>query len=235
MPADADLPAPPAIDDIEAAAFDVTVRRFRDVVMPAMTVAVGAGSRGLTGRLDLVRGTVAALRELGADPFVVPAMGSHGGATADGQVHLLGELGLTEQGVGAEIAGQFLITAGDNPERIHSEAAFAMSQRSAAWALGAGLMPHPGDLAGDLGADQVATDLALYLRDAARAARQGLVTLREVLVLRWKFDERTCSIRLQLAFFHQLAIPYQPLGQGALGGGPERLCQTQKARGLHAL
>ena len=66
-------------------------------------MAVGAGSRGLTGRVELVRGTVRGLRELGAEPFVVPAMGSHGGATADGQRHMLAELGITEETVGAEI------------------------------------------------------------------------------------------------------------------------------------
>ena len=61
-----------------------------------MTVAVGAGSRGLTGRVELLRGTISGLRELGAEPFVVPAMGSHGGATADGQRAVLAKLGMTE-------------------------------------------------------------------------------------------------------------------------------------------
>jgi hypothetical protein len=43
------------------------------------------------------------LRDLGAEPFVVPAMGSHGGATADGQLAMLAALGVTEESVGAEI------------------------------------------------------------------------------------------------------------------------------------
>ena len=98
-----DVPAPPAVDDIERAAYQAAVARFRDSVAPGTTVAVGAGSRGLTGRVELVRGAIAALRELGAEPFVVPAMGSHGGATAEGQLHLLGELGLSESTLGAEI------------------------------------------------------------------------------------------------------------------------------------
>ena len=68
-----------------------------------MTVAVGAGSRGLTGRVELLRGTITALRELGAEPFVVPAMGSHGGATAEGQQAMLAALGVTAESVGAEI------------------------------------------------------------------------------------------------------------------------------------
>jgi hypothetical protein len=97
-----DVPSPPIIDDIERAAFDATLATFRDAVTPGTTVAVGAGSRGLTGRVELMRGTIRALRELGAEPFVVPAMGSHGGATAEGQLHMLAELGMTEETLGAE-------------------------------------------------------------------------------------------------------------------------------------
>ena len=98
-----EVPSPAAVPDIERGAYEATLTAFRDDVTPGMTVAVGAGSRGLTGRVELVRGTVAGLRELGAEPFVVPAMGSHGGATAEGQREMLAELGITEESVGAEI------------------------------------------------------------------------------------------------------------------------------------
>ena len=98
-----DVPSPPAVGDVEGAARDAALSTFRSAVTPGMTVAVGAGSRGLTGRVELLRGTIAALRELGAEPFVIPAMGSHGGATAHGQVHMLESLGMTEQSLGAEI------------------------------------------------------------------------------------------------------------------------------------
>ncbi len=94
---------PPALDDVERVAFDQTVERFADQVTDSMTVAVGVGSRGLVARVELVRGTIAGLRELGARPFVVPAMGSHGGATAEGQAEVLAVLGITEESVGAEI------------------------------------------------------------------------------------------------------------------------------------
>ena len=98
-----DVPSPAAVADIELGAYDAALSTFRDTVTPGMTIAVGAGSRGLTGRVELVRGTVAALRDLGAEPFVVPAMGSHGGATAEGQRDMLADLGITESSVGAEI------------------------------------------------------------------------------------------------------------------------------------
>ena len=70
---------------------------------PGATVAVGAGSRGIANLPQIVKATVDALREAGMHPYVVPAMGSHGGATAEGQKTMLAELGVTEASVGAEI------------------------------------------------------------------------------------------------------------------------------------
>ncbi len=97
------VPEVDPVGDVEAAARDEVTRHLRDAVEVGMTVAVGAGSRGLTGRVELLRGTITALRELGAEPFVVPAMGSHGGATAEGQRAMLAALGVTAESVGAEI------------------------------------------------------------------------------------------------------------------------------------
>jgi hypothetical protein len=98
-----DVPSPPAVADIEGAARSAVRSTLGAELAAGTTVAVGAGSRGLTGRVELVRGTVRGLRELGAEPFVVPAMGSHGGATSEGQRAVLAELGVTEESVGAEI------------------------------------------------------------------------------------------------------------------------------------
>jgi hypothetical protein len=97
------IPNPDPVADVVEAARAAVVDTLRASVTPGMTVAVGGGSRGLTQRVDLLRGTILGLRDLGADPFVVPAMGSHGGGTADGQVKMLESLGMTEQSVGAEI------------------------------------------------------------------------------------------------------------------------------------
>lgn len=98
-----DLPDPPVIDDVESAARQAVVDRFAASIESGMTIAVGAGSRGLTNRVELLRGTIDGLRKLGAEPFVVPAMGSHGGATAAGQREMLEHLGMSEDAVGAEI------------------------------------------------------------------------------------------------------------------------------------
>ena len=66
-------------------------------------VAVGVGSRGIDGLPGVVRAVVARLRHAGCRPFVVPAMGSHGGATCDGQLEVLAERGVTEASVGAPV------------------------------------------------------------------------------------------------------------------------------------
>ena len=97
------VPLPAPVEDVERTATEAVVARLAGSVTPGMTVAVGGGSRGLTDRVPLLRGAIAGLRALGAEPFVVPAMGSHGGATADGQRAMLETLGMTEDALGAEI------------------------------------------------------------------------------------------------------------------------------------
>jgi hypothetical protein len=66
---------------------------------PASRIAITVGSRGIAEIARIVRATAEALRALGFDPFVVAAMGSHGGGTVDGQRSLLTELGVTEESV----------------------------------------------------------------------------------------------------------------------------------------
>lgn len=66
-------------------------------------VAIAVGSRGVADLPTLVRETVAAVKEEGGNPFIVPAMGSHGGATAEGQIDVLLQLGISEEAVGAPI------------------------------------------------------------------------------------------------------------------------------------
>ena len=73
------------------------------MVRPGQRVALAVGSRGLANLPELVRLLAAAVRRLGAQPFAVPAMGSHGGATAEGQLQLLAKMGVTEKAIGAPI------------------------------------------------------------------------------------------------------------------------------------
>ena len=67
------------------------------------TVAVGAGSRGIANIDVVVGATVRWLRDLGARPFIFPAMGSHGGGTAEGQRSVLEHYGITEATMGCPI------------------------------------------------------------------------------------------------------------------------------------
>ena len=72
-------------------------------VQPGQRVAVTAGSRGIDNLTTITAAVVECIRNMGLKPFILPAMGSHGGATAEGQIKLLGELGITESSGGAPI------------------------------------------------------------------------------------------------------------------------------------
>jgi len=76
---------------------------LRRLVKPGSKIAVAVGSRGIASITECVSTLVHALKECGALPFIIPAMGSHGGATPDGQVAVLRELGVTEESVAAPI------------------------------------------------------------------------------------------------------------------------------------
>ena len=68
-----------------------------------MTVAVGAGSRGIANYDVIVKTVCQELKRLGANVFIVPAMGSHGGATAEGQLDVLAHYGIREKSMGVPI------------------------------------------------------------------------------------------------------------------------------------
>ena len=76
---------------------------IQNTVRPGMRIAVTAGSRGIDNIVLILRETVRFLKENGAEPFIIPAMGSHGGATAEGQVAILESLGITEENTGCPI------------------------------------------------------------------------------------------------------------------------------------
>jgi hypothetical protein len=92
----------PETDLAAAAGRAVASLQFGDVPEGG-EVAIGVGSRGIANLQTIVAGVVDTIAAAGYDPFVFPAMGSHGGATADGQRQMLAELGVTESSVGCEI------------------------------------------------------------------------------------------------------------------------------------
>ncbi|MGO9110393.1 MAG: lactate racemase domain-containing protein [Thermoguttaceae bacterium] len=72
-------------------------------VQPGQSVAITAGSRGIANIVAILRAAAEHLRSLGAEPFLVPAMGSHGGGTAEGQRRVLESYGITEAFIGCPI------------------------------------------------------------------------------------------------------------------------------------
>lgn len=70
--------------------------RFCSRIKPGMRIAITAGSRGIVNIPVIIKTLVECVKEAEAEPFIVPAMGSHGGATAEGQLMILDKLGINE-------------------------------------------------------------------------------------------------------------------------------------------
>ena len=125
-----DFPRPRVEDVGEALREQCAKGEIRSRIEPGAEVAITAGSRGIAGIDNVLRSLVRVLKDAGAKPFLIPAMGSHGGATAEGQVEILRSLGVTEESVGAEIRSSMDVveigkTEGGVPvymDRIASEA-----------------------------------------------------------------------------------------------------------------
>jgi hypothetical protein len=95
---------PAELSDPTAAVIEQLARpEIADTIKPGMRVAITAGSRGID-RINLaIKGVVEAVKSRGAFPFIVPAMGSHGGATVEGQTAILEHFGITEAAMGCPI------------------------------------------------------------------------------------------------------------------------------------
>lgn len=92
------------IGDIAGAVMDALSRKgLERTIHPGETVALTAGSRGIRYIDTIIAATVRYLKSIGAKPFIVPAMGSHGGGTADGQRSILAAYGITETAMSCEI------------------------------------------------------------------------------------------------------------------------------------
>jgi hypothetical protein len=97
----------PVVRDIPATTEAEVGRMIEAAGMrPGASVAVAAGSRGIVNIAVIVKHTVAALKKAGMRPFVFPAMGSHGGATSEGQLHILHHYGITEATVGCPLRSE---------------------------------------------------------------------------------------------------------------------------------
>ena len=91
------------VEDIQETVNTELSKLSLTAIKPGQQVAITAGSRGVANIADIIKAIVEFMKSLQAEPFVFPAMGSHGGATAEGQVAILEQLGVTESYVKAPI------------------------------------------------------------------------------------------------------------------------------------
>ena len=94
----------PCVSDIRSrVAEEISRLQVMSHLHPGASVAVTAGSRGVANIADILKSVVSELQKLGAQPFIIPAMGSHGGATPEGQLSVLEHYGITENSMGVPI------------------------------------------------------------------------------------------------------------------------------------
>ena len=97
------FPASPKLDFAAVLNQQFADQGLLQKITPGMRIALGVGSRGISNLKEIVKATVGVLTEAGARPFLVPAMGSHGGATPQGQIDMLAGYGVTAESMGVPI------------------------------------------------------------------------------------------------------------------------------------
>ena len=101
---------------------DLNQRQLHDRIQPGMSVAIAVGSREITNIDQIAKTVVNYVKSRGAVPFIFPAMGSHGGATASGQLEILAGYNVTEKSMGCPIKSSMetvLISTAKNGLPVH--------------------------------------------------------------------------------------------------------------------
>ena len=228
------------IADIRAALAPQLARHARGAIGPGMRVAITAGSRGIADIDRLVAAVAAEVRGLGAEPFVVAAMGSHGGATAEGQLAVLASYGVVEERVGCPVVADIeTVRLGQTADHIdvyvnraaHAADAIVLLNRVKPHTLlvgelGSGLMKMAGiGLGNPIGADSIhRLGLERHLLPVARMVlerapvRLGIAVVENALDQLWKIEavpaaEIEAADRRLLAEARALLpnIPFDPL------------------------
>jgi hypothetical protein len=228
------------VADIRAALAPQFARHARYAIAPGMRVAITAGSRGIAD-IDRITAAVAEeVRRLGAEPFVVAAMGSHGGATAAGQREVLASYGIAEERVGCPIVAEIdTVRLGATDDGIAVYVDRAAYEADAiillnrvkphtllTGELGSGLMKMAGiGLGNPIGADSIhRLGLARHLLPVARMVlerapvRLGVAIVENSLDQAWKIEvvpaaEIEAADRRLLAEARALLpnIPFDPI------------------------
>lgn len=113
------------IEDIEGA-IGKEIEKLNLKIKKGQRIAITAGSRGIDRIPFILKAVAQKVKDLGGEPFLVPAMGSHGGATAEGQKKILEELGITPEFIGAPVissmevvkVGDFCVAANRNNKSV---------------------------------------------------------------------------------------------------------------------
>lgn len=109
----------PPVDIAHEVGQQVEALSLTSKVKHGATVAVGCSSRGIAHYDEIVKATVNALKNLGLEPFLIPAMGSHGAATAEGQQKVLALSGITEERMGAPVRSSLaVVEIGQTPQGV---------------------------------------------------------------------------------------------------------------------
>jgi len=91
-------------DRIQETVFGILQKEeIEKTIRPGMRICLTCGSRGIDNIVEIIRCVALFCKEKGAKPFAIPAMGSHGGATAEGQLEVLHSFGITEEAIGCPI------------------------------------------------------------------------------------------------------------------------------------
>ena len=97
------IPSPKIEDYISAIRDELRKKNLHNKIKPGWKIAITAGSRGIAHYPKILATVVDEVKRAGGKPFLIPAMGSHGGATPEGQLQVLKSLGITSETVGAPI------------------------------------------------------------------------------------------------------------------------------------
>ncbi|MDF2519932.1 MAG: hypothetical protein K0R84_560 [Clostridia bacterium] len=107
------------IDIEESVRKQLYKEEIKAIIEPGKKIALAVGSRGICNIARIVKTAVMCLQEMGAEPFIVPAMGSHGGATAEGQREVLNSFGINEETMGVPIRSSMeVVKIGETNEGI---------------------------------------------------------------------------------------------------------------------
>jgi len=161
--------AAPAIDQVVKSQFD---SKNLDNKIAGKRIAVGVGSRGISNLKTIVTAVLHELRQRGATPFIIPAMGSHGGATPEGQAHILESYGITPSTMGVPFeTGMETVRLGVTGEGIPVN--FSATALKADWIFPVNRVKPHTDFFGSLGSGLMKMIAIGFGKQAGAAACHG--------------------------------------------------------------